>query len=364
MSTDITDINIIVENSTQIGPKLDTDVKKYIQALKSDISHKHVTHGILLYEIVMLTEYQNIPVSDQYVRDEEFVNSLLREYDIDISVIDNLAQPSDMNSKFSGESQFNVRIPDSLAEYLNKDTYHKSSYIEDRVIDYSSKLWNSRSERITFKKELYDIVSNSGSIDDSISESTLLTIENFDAIQDIIDSQKEWYVGSDIQEIENNIIDKTKETQSDRVPVLEYIFKKRISHMTDFIKEHNTWAGIDSSIENMVMEEDYVAYVEELLDVSRPTAQRYTDAMDMYWEETTNQNVNKVKKQLIEDNIDEFVTHIVKYWSEQKDSNIIVVSDFETAVVHNVIEDRGGKLSIDNTLEVTIENENIVISEL
>lgn len=363
MSTDITDINIIVEDSTQIGPKLDTDVKKYIQALKSDISHKHVTHGILLYEIVMLTEYQNIPVTDQYVRDEEFVNSLLREYDIDIAVIDNLEQPTDMNSKFSGESQFNVRIPNSLAEYLNKETYHKSSYIEDRVIEYSSILWNSRSERINFKRELYDIVSNGGSIDDSISESTLLTIENFDAIQDIIDSQKEWYVGCEIQEIENKILDKTKETQSDRVPVLEYIFKKRISNAENSIIKNKGWFKIDEILEEKVKEDDYVSYIEDLLDVSRPTAQRYVDAMNMYWEETNDKNVNKVKQRLIRDNIDEFFKQIVWYWYQVK-GNTIVIDDFETAVVRNVIEDRGGEVSVLDEIEVTVENKTIVISEL
>ena len=323
-------VNLTTEKSKEFNVEIDSSVADYVADLRDNISHKHITRSTLMYEIIMLTD-DDMDIDDTQSKMENRLDAQLETYGVNPTTINTL--DIDTRCETTGDDvRVKMYLPQSLVEQM---PYFKSDYVQERVEDYIRMYWNDRDERINFKMELIDVLDNNGSFTRlDVSNKTETVIEQYDEIQKMVEDQQEWYNGLNVPELEERIEEETKETVKDRIPVLQHLFNRKFDNLkANLLGDNPTLYKYDKLASNILNVGEEVEYIMDILSVSKPTAERYLEQLDMFWVE------DEFKKSFMEDNADDLIESFIgsMYFSD-KESKSLNPSKPADQIVYKIIK--------------------------
>lgn len=269
----LSNVNIITADSKRIDVNIDASVAEYIRSVRDNHSNKHITLGTVFYE--MLGVVGEIELSDNSAKYNSRVDAELEDRGVDVSVIDSLQRDSqDLDS--SSTDRVKMFLPASVVSDL---PYFKSDCVEDVVRAYNKCVWNDRAELIGFKENLLDYLNDHSAIDPQYEH----IISNSE-VRDIMNQNTVWHAGLSSREIGSKIQEKTKATPASRVPVIEVALERELQHKKELLESDSASMYIaDRMIRDNINSAS--EWVNEYMDVSDLTAERYVDRVDEFWDD-------------------------------------------------------------------------------
>lgn len=274
--------NLKIETSEKIEVEVDKEVYDYILELRENLNHKHITTGTLIHTMIMVTDSSF--TDSQTEIENRFDDILRKEFSVDVEKVNNLSKETSIPHSDDTE-RLSMFLPTSITSEL---PYFKSEYIETVIRDFDELYWSSRNERLNFKSDLIKVFEADGEIETvDVNSSTQAALDNHDVARNILDQRREWYIGKNPKFIEDNITEYTKQTMSDRVPPLQYLFDKKVSHFKTQLNEVNGWDNVEKLFSIYVEpDESLQQYIQSVLDVSEPTAEKYLKQLETNWNES------------------------------------------------------------------------------
>ena len=272
-------ISMVSEDSKKFSVKLGSRYADVLQQIKDEADHKHWTTGTVLYEVCTMMD-SDLEAADNGAFNEELVNKLLSGVGVPVEVVDRLGVPDNAETVESDETErVVVYLPESLYEQL---PYFKAEYFEQRLTEWLESPFSSRLERARVKRDLVRVVNNDGSRD-GVSVRTRELLNEFDELERAVDSVISWYAGLSVDEVEERIVEETKQTAESRVPALEYLFELRLNDVETLASGSLSSVHIKSQIEKEMLQGEEVGYISDVLDCTDKTARKYWEMIDDYW---------------------------------------------------------------------------------
>ena len=276
MNKTLDSISIVSDESRKFSVKIGNYYAEILQQIKKEADHKHWTTGTVLYEICMMMDPE-LECMDSGTLVEQIVNEQLSREGVDVEAIDTLGVDPDV-VECEVRKRVVVYMPESVYEQL---PYFKGSYFEEMIQAYLETPFSTRNERAVIKRDIHSAIRNSGSRTE-VSAKLEKLLKEYNDLSHLVDSATVWYVGLEVDELEDRLDDETKETVGSRVPPLEYLFSKKLE-IVEEVAEGVPTTAISDQIDKDMMVGNEVEYIESIFGCSRKTAQNYWNQVNDFW---------------------------------------------------------------------------------
>ena len=282
--------NMTYKKSNDIGVELDKQLFRQVKDINSEVNHKHLTNGVIMTE--MLSMFDFVTVEDSASELEEYVDAELVENNLDPAVVEDISV--DGLSESEESEKVWLYMPQAVIDQLD---YFKSDQLETVLQKYSTSPFNSRKDRIDFKRKVLEIKSS----DDTYKTAELpnryvRAFEQSEELREFVNTTK-WYDTFDSGTLRERASEICS-TKSEKIEAVEVAIEKEREEFISMLESdlNNSYALFDMLLEEQLSFETVRDVVDNMFDVSGPTSRDYTNKVDVEIENLEIWLLNKVEK--------------------------------------------------------------------